>query len=49
MDHEDHRAFHQIWEWNQDAFRRAREKEMKEFDKRLGPRKKKEPWSSPRM
>jgi hypothetical protein len=38
-----HDGWHSIFEWNQQAFEKAKEKAMKEFEKRLGipqPKKK---------
>lgn len=40
-----HHGFHKIIAWNKGVFNDAREKAMKEFEKRL-PKKKEEKWTS---
>lgn len=45
-----HDAFHKITAWNKYAFKVAREKSEKEFERRIAGQKKKERgWSSPSM
>lgn len=45
-----HDAFHKVKAWNDYAFKVAREKAEKEFEKKIAPAKKKgSSWSSPSM